>query len=297
MEHRCGYVALVGAPNAGKSTLMNALLGDKVAIVTSKPQTTRDNIQGILTLSFAQIIFTDTPGLHCSGKKFNQLMIDRAVQALQDADMAYFLVDAAKGVPKHWHAFFKEILGTIKIPVFLILNKADLVSAEALQKREEEYRPWKEFEYINHISALYPQTIQEMLRKTLDYLPPSPPLYPPDMISDTTERYFVRELIREKMFELLQDELPYSCAVEVEEFREHDDRKDYIYAHIYVENNSQKKIVIGKNGEKLKMIGSLARKDIEEYLDKKVFLELWVKVKKNWTKNPGFLKQLGYWNK
>lgn len=296
MSYRCGYVALLGAPNAGKSTLLNTFLGDKIAIVTAKPQTTRDNIQGILTLSNAQLIFVDTPGLHSTGKKFNQMMVDRALSAMKDADVAYFVVDSQKGIAAQWESFFREILADINIPVFLVLNKADLVSAQILQEREKKYEKWRGFDFVAHTSALYSQTLHGLLKKTLDCLPLSPPLYPQDMISDTTERFFVREIIREKLFEFLHDELPYSCAVQVEEFREQDERKDFIYAVIVVENQSQKKIVVGKKGEKLKKIGSLARHEIEETLGRKVFLELWVKVKKNWTKNPRFLKELGYWN-
>ncbi len=294
MEHRCGFVALIGAPNSGKSTLLNSLLGDKLAIVTSRPQTTRDNTLGILTLSSAQIIYVDTPGIHMAGKRFNRIMVEGALKALEDADMAYFIVDAAKGISPAWHTFFKEILTPVKTPVFLLLNKADLVDENVLQQRKEEFMQWKDFTYVDYISAVYPQSLHNMLRKTLELLPPSPPLYPDDIISDTTERFFVREVIREKLFEELHDELTYSCAVEIEEFREQEEEKDFIYAVIYVETQAQKKIVVGRKGKKLKKIGMQARQDIEKYLEREVFLELWVKVEKNWSKNPRFLKKLGY---
>lgn len=290
----CGYVTIVGCPNAGKSTLMNLLVGDKVAITTPKPQTTRDNITGILTENNRQIVFMDTPGIHHSTKLLNRNLVDYAVMAMDDGDLIYFLVDVKEGIADNIKEEFREMIKKVRVPCFLVLNKTDLASPEEVAKCREEFSAWRDFDDIFEISALDGENTKALLKQTEHFIPEGPYLYPEDYLTDRDERFFVSEIIREKIFLLLKKEVPYATAVVIEQFEEREDGKDYIYAQIYVETPSQKQIVVGHKGSVLKKIGSLARKDIEHFLDRKVYLEIWIKVKRKWSNNSYVLNELGY---
>ncbi len=293
-DFKCGYVSIIGYPNAGKSTLLNAILGEKVAIVTPKPQTTRNNITGILTKDNYQIIFLDTPGIHKNNKKFNKNLINIALSSLNHTDIVYFIIDSKKGIPENSEKIFIEILSKVKQPIFLLLNKIDLVSQDSINKLENKYCNLIEIKEVLKISAKKNENLDILIEKTVKYLPESPPLYPKDYLSTQTDRFFAEEVIREKAFLYLKKELPYSIAVQVEEFKERNNGTIYILAFIYVEHPSQRKIVIGEGGKMLKKIGESARKELEICFNAKIFLELWVKVKRNWTKNDRFLKEFGY---
>ncbi|MFZ1081211.1 MAG: GTPase Era [Candidatus Kryptoniota bacterium] len=299
MSYLSGYVALVGEPNVGKSTLLNALLGQKLSIVTPKPQTTRHKIAGILTGENYQIIFLDTPGLIKPKYALQEVMMASAGEAVNDADVVVFLVDGSNqgsvGSLKNSNAI-KHLSGSKDArPVFLVLNKIDLVKKNemlpVIQSLSEIY-PFKE---IVPVSALTGENLDDLKNTIVKYLPEGNPLYPEDYVSDRDERFFVSELVREEIFKTFREEVPYSTTVEIEEFRESDtERKTYIRAVIYVEKDSQKGIIIGKKGAALKQIGQDSRKQIEEMIGHEVFLELFVKVRDGWRNDRNKLSQLGY---
>lgn len=306
MSYKSGYVALVGEPNVGKSTLLNSLLGQKLSIVTPKPQTTRHKIAGILTRENLQIVFLDTPGLIKPKYALQEMMMTFANEAIVDADLVVFLVDASDReimrASKNSRAF--KLLAESRAqdsrrenekPVLLLLNKIDLVKKHEIlpiiQSASEAY-PFKE---IIPVSALTGENLDDLEKTIAKYLPEGSPLYPEDYVSDRDERFFVSELVREEIFKAFKEEVPYSTTVEIEEFRESDnERKTYIRAVIYVEKNSQKGIIIGRNGLALKGVGQSSRKQIEEMIGHEVFLELFVKVKDGWRDNKKTLSQLGY---
>ena len=291
-DFRAGYVALIGRPNAGKSTLMNALLDIKLSIISPRPQTTRRRVFGILNSDKAQIVFMDTPGLLKPKYKLQKKMMDQVDVSLQDADALVLLIDAtARMSPAELDL---KAINPRKIPLILVLNKIDVVDKQTLLPIIESYNAHYDFQAIIPISALKEDGLEELKTNLLKMIPYSAPYYPPDSITDQPERFFVSELIRERIFRTFQQEVPYATEVIVEEFKERAKGKDFIAATIVVERQSQKGILIGKNGDALKRIGSEARREIEQFLQRSVYLELKVKVQESWRKNDSKLKQLGY---
>lgn len=298
--HKFGMVALIGPPNAGKSTLMNTYLGQKVAIVSPKPQTTRNRISGILTEEDAQIVFLDTPGIHQLRGKMNRFLLESAWNALSSSDAVVVLIDAALYCAKP-HLLEKEIAPLVKPisesgrPVLVAVNKIDRVKEKdkllPLMARVAEM--WPEAEYIP-VSALRGKGTDQLMDRILSLLPEGPPMFPEDQISTAPMRFMASEIIREKLFYSLRQELPYSTAVEIEQWDE-ESRDDMIIinAVIYTSRKSHKGMIIGKQGSNLKRIGTDARKDISELTGSKIHLELWVKVREGWTEDPGFLRAMG----
>lgn len=285
-----GYVTIVGRPNVGKSTFMNRLLDTKISITTSKPQTTRDRILGIYNATEAQIVFLDTPGIHSSDKALNRYMLDKAISTIQDADLVLVMADPFDTAEK-----ISEVVKYVidaGTPSILVLNKADLVSDDAASCRLAELGGLHRFDHACAVSSTLGTGIDALLGEIKSRLPEGPRYFPEDMITDASLRFLSKELIREKVFTLTEREIPYAVAVEVEEFRETD--PVYIRAVIHVERPSQKAIVIGARGRMLKEIGTQARREIERLVGSKVFLELFVRVTKDWSKDPKALKKLGY---
>lgn len=298
--HKFGMVALIGPPNAGKSTLMNQYLGQKVAIVSPRPQTTRNRISGILTNDDAQIVFLDTPGIHQLRGKMNRFLLESAWNALASADVVVVLIDAALYSAKP-HLLDKEIKPLVKPvsesgrPVLVAVNKVDRVKDKPamLPVMQRAAELWPEAEFVP-ISALRGQGTEELLERILENVPEGAPMFPEDQISTAPVRFMASEIIREKLFYSLRQELPYSTAVEIEAWDE-TSRKDMVMVNavIYTSQKNHKGMIIGKQGSNLKKIGTEARKDIAELLDCKVHLELWVKVRSGWTEDPGFLRAMG----
>ena len=298
--YRSGFVTIVGRPNVGKSTLLNAILGERIAITTAKPQTTRQRILGVHHFDDGQIVYLDTPGIHRAKGGLNKYMMETAMGTIADADLIYFMIEAG---PKFINRSDlgegnRKIMQTIARsgkPAFLIINKVDLVEKSDLLPYIDRIKGEIEFAEIFPISAKKKDGIQYLVNATLARIPEGPPYYPGDMITDRTMRVLASEIVREKTMILLQEELPYSTGVSIEQFKELGDGNRYhIEAVIYVERNSQKGIVIGKGASMLKNIGKKARVDLERFLDKPVGLKLFIKVKKDWTENPRSLKELGY---
>lgn len=294
---KSGVVAIVGPPNAGKSTLMNSLLGQKISIVTPKPQTTRNRIAGIVNDPDYQIVFLDTPGLHKSREPLNVEMLKVAMDSLADVDLVVFLVDVSLPLPekirKEKQEEFLSYMGHVKCPAIMILNKIDLIDRINLLPMIESYSELYPFLSVVPLSALHGDGTDNLLNEILGVLPVGPRYYPEDIPTDVSERFLCSEIIREKVFLLTGQEIPYSTAVLIDSFKEEKNRLVTIHASIVLEKKSQKGIVIGKGGKKLKAIGIAARKDIEILLGEKVLLKLWVKVKKNWSRDSIFLKELG----
>lgn len=293
---KSGIVTLVGPPNAGKSTLLNTLLGQKISIVSAKPQTTRNRILGILNAPEYQIVLLDTPGLHQSSSQLNQEMVKVAMETLSEVDIIVFIIDATAPLPKAGNSP-TSYLAKVKadIPAILLINKIDLIGKEKILPLIRAYEALHNFKAIIPISALKNNGTDLLISELLQNLPQGPRYYPEDIPTDATERFIVEEIIREKVFLLTSKEVPYSTAVRIERFKEDQDRRLItIDATILIEKKSQKAIIIGKGGKKIQQIGTSARIDIEKLLDQKVMLKLWVKVQKNWTKNPRILKELGY---
>jgi len=291
---KAGFISVLGRPNVGKSTLFNSTLGEKIAIISDKPQTTRNRILGIRNMEGGQLLFLDTPGIHHGKSKLNERMVSTAIESGRDADVLLFLIDASAPLVEEDRQMVKSLEGSRGVP-FLVINKIDLVRKEVLLPVMDQYRRLHPFEKIIPVSALTGDGVPLLLEEILRVLPESPPYYPEDMITDQTERFLVCEIIREKVIEQSYQEIPFATAVTIEAFKEHPE-KDLVVIKgtIHVERDSQKKIVIGKGGQKLKKIGSTARKEIEALLGKKVFLELWVNVERDWTRDPRALDRLGY---
>ena len=292
-DHRSGYVAVIGKPNVGKSTLMNALLGQKVAIVSPKPQTTRQQLLGILTRPDAQLIFVDTPGIHLPHHALGEYMVETAKQAIPDADLVCFLVDLAEE-PDGADRAIAKLVAEVSAPKLLLMNKADLVPAKQLEARAAAYRALGKFADDLVISALQGAGLDALLRLMIQHLPLGPRYFPEDQVTDQYMRAIAAEMIREQVLNHLEQEVPHAVAVVVEEYKERPDGSTYIAANIFVEKDSQKGIIIGARGSMLRRIGQAARAEIEEMTGSKVFLELWVKVLKNWRKEPRLLQRLGY---
>jgi GTP-binding protein Era len=296
---RSGMVAIVGPPNAGKSTLMNGLLEQKISIVSPKPQTTRNRILGIMNGPEYQIVLLDTPGLHKAREPLNQEMVRIALDSLHEVDAVLYMIDVSLPLPEKLKAEKGEELAgymeQVRCPVILVLNKVDLLNKEKLLAMIQAYAELFPFHAVIPMSALHGDGTDRLLAELLRVLPVGPRYYPEDIPTDASERFLVAEIIREKVFLLTGDEIPYSTAVLIESFKE-DPAKGLITIHgaIVLERESQKGIVIGKGGVKLKGIGTAARKDIERLLDQKVLLKLFVKVRKNWSRDEQFLKELGF---
>jgi len=290
-EFKFGYAALIGKPNVGKSTLLNTILGEKISIVTEKPQTTRNKIIGIKTLPNAQIVFVDTPGIHKPRHKLGEFMVKQSYEAIDMVDIIILMVEPEN--PKEADLSIIEILKKVKIPVILAINKIDTVTKRSLLPLIALYKDIFPFKEIIPISALKCDGVEKLIDRIIFYLPQGNKFYPEDMITDQAERFIVAEFIREKIMKYTEDEIPYSVAVDIERWEE-SDRILTIGANIYVEREGQKIIIIGKKGDRLKKIATEARLDIEKVLGIRVFLEVWVKVRKKWRQRDILLKSLGY---
>ena len=290
---RCGFVSIVGRPNAGKSTLLNALVGGKLAIVSERPQTTRTSIQGVLTREDAQIIFLDTPGIHESDTLLNRHMMESVRSALADRDVLLYLADSTEPLKDH-DVTALEVLQNVAAPALLLLTKVDhLADKRQLLHRIGQYKDVREFADYIPISAVTGEGLEVVLRAILDRLPEGPPLFPPDHITDQPERFLAAELIREKLLQATKQEVPHSIAVVVDHWEE-SPRITRIYSTIYVERPGQKAIVIGAKGAMLQRIGTLARKEMESMFGRKIFLQIVVKVRPGWRENPEFLKAIDW---
>lgn len=292
-KHHSGFVAIIGRPNVGKSTLMNHVIGQKIAIMSDKPQTTRNKIHGVYTREGLQIVFLDTPGIHKPKSKLGTYMMKVAENTLREVDAICFLVDAAEGIGGG-DRFIIEQLGSVKTPVLLVLNKIDQVHPEALLPLISTYKDLYPFAEIVPISALAGNNVDTLLTQIARYLPEGPQYYPADQVTDFPEQLICAELVREKILQLTREEIPHSIAVAIEQMKKEENGVVHIGAVIYVERDSQKGIVIGKQGAMLKEVGKQARRDIEMLLGSKIFLELWVKVKKDWRNRDSILKDLGF---
>ncbi len=289
-QFRSGFISIIGRPNVGKSTLLNTLLGEKIAIISNKPQTTRNRILGVVNQPAAQFVFMDTPGIHKPMHKMNEVMVRTALQTYKEVDVILMLVEAGER-PGGGDRFIIETLSEVKTPVFLLINKVDLVNKEALLPLIREYGTLYAFAEIIPVSAIK-NDLGGLVETILKRLPRGPKYFPDDQLTDQPERFIVSELVREKVFELTKEEVPYSTAVVIEEMKE-ESKITHIHAVIYVERDSQKGILIGKGGVMLKQIGTLARRDAEKLLGTKIFLKLLVKVKMGWREDDRMLKNFG----
>ena len=297
MNTKSGYVAILGLPNAGKSTLMNALLGQKLSITTSKPQTTRKQILGILSSENYQAIFLDTPGIIKPGYLLQEKMMEAVSRSVKNADIIVLIIDVSsdpEGKQTLNNIFITEKVSNTGKPFLLLLNKIDLTQQEKVRNLISKLEPLNKFNKIIPVSALLNFNIEEVLGSIVELLPEGPKYYPDDIVADENERFFVSEIVREKVFELYKEEIPYGTEVIIVDFKEREDKKDYILAEVIVERESQKGILIGKKGAALKKLGLDARKSIEEFLQKEVYLELIVKVKNKWRSDEKQLRSFGY---
>ncbi|MEX6014508.1 GTPase Era [Mammaliicoccus sciuri] len=292
-EFKSGFISIIGRPNVGKSTFMNKVIGHKVAIMSDKAQTTRNKVQGVLTTDDAQMIFIDTPGIHKPKHALGDYMMKIAKNTLKEVDLIMFMVNVDESIGKG-DEYIIELLKQTKTPVFLVLNKIDLIHPDQLLVEIEKYQKTMDFAEIIPISALKGLNIETLLEQFKKYLEEGPMYYPKDQISDHPEQFVVAELIREKALHLTNQEIPHAIGVNVDKMTKAEGEKVQVEATIYVERDSQKGIVIGKGGKMLKEIGKRARRDIEMLLGSKVYLDLWVKVQKDWRNKPNFIKQIGY---
>lgn len=292
-EHKSGFVSIIGRPNVGKSTFVNRVIGHKIAIMSDKAQTTRNKIQGVMTRDDAQIIFIDTPGIHKPKHKLGDFMMKVATNTLSEIDAIMFMVNVNEDIGRG-DEYIMNMLKNLKTPVFLVLNKIDLVHPDALMPQIEKYQKYMDFTEIIPISALEGLNVDHFIDVLKSYLPEGPKYYPDDQISDHPEQFVVGEIIREKILHLTSEEIPHAIGVNVDRMIKEDEDRVRIEATIYVERDSQKGIVIGKGGKKLKEVGKRARHDIEMLLGSKVYLELWVKVQKDWRNKVNFIRQIGY---
>ncbi len=291
---RSGFVALVGRPNVGKSTLMNRMVGRKLAIMSDKPQTTRNKITAVLTTDGAQLVFIDTPGIHKPKHKLGEYMVNVAQNVFHEVDVVLFLVEAGEKEVGAGDRYIIEQLKEIKTPVILVINKIDTVEKTVLLSLIDMYRQTCNFREIVPVSALDGENVDELVSVLTGLLPEGPQYYPDDMITDQPERMIIKEIIREKVLHLTRDEIPHSVAVEIEEIKQRQNELVYVRAVIFIERDSQKGIIVGKSGQMLKKIGALARGEIENLLGSKVYLDLWVKVKKDWRNSDNFLRDMGF---
>ena len=292
--HKAGFVNIVGNPNVGKSTLMNRLVGEKISIITSKSQTTRHRIKGIVNTDDYQIVFSDTPGVVKPSYKMQEYMLDFSKSALVDADIILYVTDVVENIEKNLD--FIDKVNKSDIPVLLVINKIDLTTQEKLEALFDKWKSLIPRAEIFPLSATENFNVDNLYKRIVELLPEGEPFFPKDELTDLPSRFFVNEIIREKILQYYDKEVPYSVEVEVEEFKE-DDKRINIMAVIYVERSSQKGIIIGSQGEALKKVGTQARLDIEAFFGKKVFLNLYVKVLKDWRNKDSELKNFGYANK
>ncbi|MCO5509431.1 GTPase Era [Enterococcus hirae] len=293
LEHKSGFVAIVGRPNVGKSTLLNRIVGQKIAIMSDKAQTTRNKIQGVYTTPEAQLIFIDTPGIHKPKHRLGDFMVESAYSALREVDAVLFMISADQKRGRG-DDFIIERLKNVQSPVYLIINKIDKVHPDELLGIIEDYSAQMPFEQVVPISATEGNNVDRLMEVLIAEMPEGPQYFPDDQVTDHPEYFIVSELIREKVLFLTRDEVPHSVAVVVDSMKRNENDKIQIQATIIVERDSQKGIIIGKGGKMLKEIGTKARKDIENLLGDKVFLELWVKVQKDWRDKRVYLQDFGY---
>lgn len=289
---KSGFISIIGRPNVGKSTLLNAILGEKVAITTDKPQTTRNIIRGIYTDNEAQLVFIDTPGIHRPRTKLGSYMTDTALRTLEEVDLILFIVDNSH-VAGPGDKYIMELLTQVKTPAYLLINKIDLIEPDQYKILFEEYEKSGLFKEIIGISALENKNVDTLVEKLKDSVEEGPMYFPADQVTDHPERFLVGEIIREKLLKYLEDEIPHGVAVEIEAYEEKTNITN-ISAVIYCEKKSHKGMIIGKEGRKLKGVGKSAREDMEALLGTKVFLQLWVKVKENWRDSDTALSGFGY---
>ncbi len=292
-EFKSGFAVLVGRPNVGKSTLLNSLVGQKVAIVSDKPQTTRHKIQAVLTQENAQIVFLDTPGIHKPKHKLGEYLVQVALRTMREVDIVLFLVEAGSP-PGVGDKYIIRLLAGLSIPVILIINKIDLASRAELLHLIDSYRVQFGFAEIVPVSALTGENLNRLLTVLVSYLPTGPKYYPDDITVDKPERFVMAELIREKIICLTNQEVPHSVAVVVEEVEKQSNDVVTVRAIIYTEKESQKGILIGKGGQMLKKAGQLAREEMESLFGSRIFLDLWVKVKPDWRNREAYLRSFGY---
>jgi GTPase len=292
--YKSGFISIIGRPNVGKSTFLNRVIGQKIAIMSDKPQTTRNKIQGVLTMDDTQMIFIDTPGIHKPKHKLGDFMMKVAQNTLKEVDLVLFMVNAEEGFGRG-EEFILEKFQTVNTPIFLVINKIDQIHPDQLLSVIESYKEKYPFKEIVPISALQGNNVERLLDQIKSYLPEGPQYYPADQVTDHPERFIITELIREKALHLTREEIPHSLAVVLDKM-ERQKGKDIIHvmATVIVERDSQKGIIIGKQGSMLKEIGKRARVDIENLLGSKVFLELWVKVQKDWRNRISQLRDFGF---
>jgi GTPase len=292
--YKSGFISIIGRPNVGKSTFLNRVIGQKIAIMSDKPQTTRNKVQGVLTQNDAQMIFIDTPGIHKPKHKLGDFMMKVAINTLKEVDLILFMVNVEEGIGRG-DEFIIEKLKTVKTPVFLVLNKIDQVHPDELLPLIGKYKERFDFQEIVPISALQGNNVETLLTQIKEILPEGPQYYPADQVTDHPERFIISELIREKALHLTREEVPHSIAVVIDSIKKMEESETiHVMATIVVERDSQKGIVIGKQGKMLKEIGQRARQDIEHLLGSKVFLELWVKVQKDWRNKLSQLRDYGF---
>lgn len=292
-QFKSGFISIIGRPNVGKSTFLNRVIGQKIAIMSDKSQTTRNKVQGVLTTDDAQMIFIDTPGIHKPKHKLGEFMLKVSKNALREVEVIMFMINAEQKLGPG-DEYVMEMLKGTKTPVFLVVNKIDAIHPDEVLAKIEEYRTAFDFAEIIPISALQGNNVDRLLETIKKYLPEGPQYYPADQVTDHPERFIIAEMIREKVLHLTRDEVPHSIAVEIEKIRRDENEKVRVTASIIVERDSQKGIIIGKRGAMLKDIGIRARKDIENLLGSKVYLELWVKVQKDWRDRSSQLRDFGY---
>ncbi|MTI61295.1 MAG: GTPase Era [Firmicutes bacterium] len=292
MAFKSGFATIIGRPNVGKSTLINTIIGEKIAITSPKPQTTRNKIQSIYTAEEGQVIFVDTPGIHKAKNKLDEYMLEQAFKSLEGIDLVIILLDATSPFG-HGDEYILQHSKAQGLPFLLVLNKIDSLSNKMLASRITHYEE-KTGREIIPISAKKKRNLNTLFEEIFKLLPEGPQYYPEDMITDQIEQFIIAEMIREKIFYLTREEIPYGVAVKIEEMTERNNGMIYIRAYIYVEKKSHKGIIIGKNGLMLKKIGQKARKDVEKLLQTEVYLDLWVKVLKDWRDKPELVKRMGY---
>lgn len=292
--YKSGFISIIGRPNVGKSTFLNRVIGQKIAIMSDKPQTTRNKVQGVLTENNAQMIFIDTPGIHKPKHKLGDFMVKSAINALREVDVILFMVNAVEGIGRGDEYIIEKLEG-IKTPIFLVVNKIDEVHPDELLPLIEKYKEKLNFKAIVPISALQGNNIETLLAAIKKELPEGPQYYPADQVTDHPERFIISELIREKALHLTREEVPHSIAVVIDSIKKMEGKETvHVMATIIVERSSQKGIIIGKQGSMLKEIGQRARQDIELLLGSKVYLELWVKVQKDWRNKASVLRDYGF---
>ncbi|ATD54708.1 GTPase Era [Clostridium chauvoei] len=290
---KSGFVTIVGRPNVGKSTLLNQIMGEKLSIVSNKPQTTRNNIQTILTEDNYQMVFVDTPGIHKPKHKLGEYMVSSAKDSIKEVDLVLFLINPEEEIGRG-DKFILETLKNQKAPVFLVLNKIDEFTQDRVAKTLEMYSKEFDFKEIIPISAIKGKNVDKLVELMVGIMPNGPKYYPDDMITDVQERFVIAEIVREKALRCLRDEIPHGIAVDIIQMKQKENGTYHIEVDMICEKDSHKGIIIGKNGQSLKRIGETARYEIERFLHAKVNLKVWVKVRKEWRDNQNLLKELGY---